>query len=140
MKKQLEPDCCWLTGEEIFESKAVFPLDHPLAGHVIKIGKNLPGSYRVTLLLMDGTNTAVNIHERVIHDVKDRLVELWNNMRERYIFQTENKNIYYHDYSDDKFKAEMKNTIKKIDNNPPIDVLGIDSWKSLTDLQKSIRI
>jgi len=136
---RLEPNCCWLSGLEIFEAKTTFPQDHPLAGHVLRMGKVLPEAYRVTLLLADGTNTTVNIHKSVVHEVKDRLVELWNNVRQRYIFQHQNKDVYYVKGDMTNYDQSLKSNVERIDDNPPIDVLGIESWQTLADIQKAIR-
>lgn len=128
---KLKPSCCWLTGEELFEVISVFPHDHKLAGHPLKMGKVLPGACRARLLLMDGTNTSVNLHESVADSLRDRLIELWNNMRARYNFQIQHPDVFYAKATEGQMRQIRKTNVTKIDNNPPIDVLDFESWQSI---------
>jgi len=134
MNSNLEPGYCWLSGEQCFEITETFANDHELAGHVRRNGAAYPEAYKVELLLMDGTHTHVTIHESCIHEVKDRLNELWHALIERTAWEWHNRNALGIKYKTEEQVEKVKQSmIRQNVNNPPIGILGMGRWVDLVD-------
>lgn len=128
MDNRLEPGHCWLSGKECFEIKAVYANDHPLAGHVLRVGNPMPEAWRVTLLLMDGKIMNITVHEECLETIPEHLNELWHLICEKEVFSYQHCKDADHTIDDDKAKSAYESTAKLIANNPPLGIVNMVRW------------
>ena len=120
MDSRLEPGHCWISGKPLNEILATYAQDHPLGGHVYRVGKSLPETIKITLLMLDGRTVDLRIHEDHVREIN--LNELWHAILDREQFEYENRQ-HMENYNPELAKKSHENQIKLL--CPPIAVLQI---------------
>ncbi len=128
---RIEPGHCWISGKPCFDIVAKYANDHPLAGHILRVGNALPEAWRVTLLLMDGKLLSLTIHQECIGLVESKLNEIWHTTCDSAVYSYLHAVDADHNADKDKNDKAHETTVQLFGNNPPIGVVSIIRWLDL---------
>ena len=119
MDKRIEPGYCWISGKPTHEIISHFSGDHPLAGHVERIGEVIPEATRMTLLLTTGDHFAITVLKDHVNELN--LNEVWKLIQQGQIHSFEHTKSSTPEKSLQAHKEQMKML-----SNPPIGVLCVE--------------
>lgn len=131
MDMRFEPGHCWISGKPCFDIISKYANDHKLAGHVLRVGNPHPEAHRVTLLLMNGKNASITVHEDCLGEVQGKLNELWHTICAGAIQAYIDAPLADHTLNKEKADEAHKNTVKEFANNPPLCVVSVIKWRDL---------
>ncbi|MCK5610483.1 hypothetical protein KAR91_51900 [Candidatus Pacearchaeota archaeon] len=119
--------CCALTGREIREIIQKFPDNHAFAGRPMKVRAPLECSFNVMLLLADGHQMPVSVHEDCLEDLLDNFPRLWANIMQA--FDDEIELTSAQSVINPKTKAQLierQKNMAKLVHNRPLGILAIE--------------
>ncbi len=120
MDNRIEPGHCWVSGKEIREIISRWPQSHPLAGHVMEVGKVLPECSQVTFLLTDGCRMTLCIHKDHLKEIN--LNDLWHTIIEAEQSEYQRRQHFPY-YNEGNANQSHQNQLKRI--CPPIGILEV---------------
>lgn len=124
------PGMCAVCGKAAFEVLKTWPDGHPFAGEPRELGRPIKQAKRVTLTLMDGSNTAVTVHEACLPSVVESLPKIWHDINLRYTAERKaHLALNQKDFNEAQHRKADEVQLHFI-HNRPLGVLAIEDWSN----------
>jgi hypothetical protein len=126
--------CCTLCGKEVFEVRARYPKDHPLAGEIRQVGIPLSIARRATLVLMSGCKATVTLCSSCTA-TPERLPELWTicvSANAQELEEDRRAAIGAHGLNDEQRTSGVE-VVRRMVVDLPLAVLSVYRWEEIYD-------
>jgi len=118
---------CALTGAATHIITEYFPDGHPFAGKPRKVGEVLDCCYDVWLLLLNGTQMRVSIHEDCLDEIIPNISRLWSNIINAFVIEKEvAASGAIINPKNRRQETEQKDALLSLISTPPLGILTVE--------------